>query len=386
MNRYTEVTRESWLSRLGNSFKNTFGGIILFLGAIVLLWWNEGRAVKTAKGLEEGSEQVLVLDEPVFDEKNNDKLIHLQGLINTQETLVDHQFNINVQAIKLKRTVEMYQWKETSKTSTQKKVGGGKETTKEYSYEKTWSSKLINSNQFEYRQGHENPNSLPYDNIALFATNLFLGDFSMTEDIIAQIDNYEGIKLTEKNVPADGGVIIQESENDQTLSKMFLGSGSTSTPQIGDVKVSFYQIPCGEYSIIAQQNNKSLKPFKTSTETTILIVSPGDVSAKEMFENAIRSNTVLTWALRFVGFGIMFFGLLTMASLLTTIADVVPLFGSIVNLGMKVFAGVVSFLTAMLVIGIAWIYYRPLLGGILIAVGIVTSLFFYKKSLDSKSI
>lgn len=39
----TEVQTESYFSRLGNSFKGIGGGLLLFLIAFPLLFWNEGR-------------------------------------------------------------------------------------------------------------------------------------------------------------------------------------------------------------------------------------------------------------------------------------------------------------------------------------------------------
>ena len=56
---YTETTRTSYGKRLGNSFGGIFTGLLLFIGATVLIWWNEGRAVKTDKMLKEAQGQVV---------------------------------------------------------------------------------------------------------------------------------------------------------------------------------------------------------------------------------------------------------------------------------------------------------------------------------------
>lgn len=49
---YQEVTKTSYGSRLGNSLKGILTGLVLLVAAIVLLWWNEGRAVKVSKMLK----------------------------------------------------------------------------------------------------------------------------------------------------------------------------------------------------------------------------------------------------------------------------------------------------------------------------------------------
>ena len=50
---YQEVTTTGYGTRVGNSFKSIGTGFVLLIAATALLWWNEGRAVKTAKMLEE---------------------------------------------------------------------------------------------------------------------------------------------------------------------------------------------------------------------------------------------------------------------------------------------------------------------------------------------
>src|SRR5258705_13600702 len=43
--RYVEVSRQGYFSRLANSFVGILIGFVLAIGAIPLLWWNEGHAV-----------------------------------------------------------------------------------------------------------------------------------------------------------------------------------------------------------------------------------------------------------------------------------------------------------------------------------------------------
>ena len=58
---FTEVTHQSWGSRLGGAFKGIVFGIILFIVSFPLLFWNEGRAVKRHKTLEEGGGAVWMV-------------------------------------------------------------------------------------------------------------------------------------------------------------------------------------------------------------------------------------------------------------------------------------------------------------------------------------
>lgn len=378
MDKFSKTTSENWFSRIGHSAKGAIGGVLLFIIAIIVLWWNEGRAVKTARGLEEGLENVVVLNEPILEDKNNNKLIHFYGPMVTEDSLYDVEFNVAVKAAKLTRNMEMYQWKETSKSSSKKKAGGGKETTTTYKYSKVWSSSLIDSDNFEEKIGHQNPNTMPFSDFEAEAADIHIGDFNLSKSVLAKINNYQPIMV---NTPAQ-----YKDKNSSKTQSIFIGQGTTSNPSIGDVRISFKAVPLSDYSIIAQQSSGILKPYKTSEDTEILLTEPGIVSADEMFQDAISANTTLTWMFRIVGFVMMFAGLSMMVQIIETIADIIPIIGTIAGLGMKLFAGVISFFVSMTIIGIAWIYYRPLLGGVLIAIGLGIALIFYKKSLNDRRV
>ncbi|MCD6454362.1 MAG: hypothetical protein J7L62_03575 [Candidatus Aminicenantes bacterium] len=131
--RYTEVTKESWFKRLGNAFKGILFGFLLIGISFVLLFWNEGRAVKTMKTLKEGKGIVVPIRADKLDPENNGKLVHVTGKATTEEILEDSVFNVSIRAIKLKRVVQMYQWKKVVTSKTKKKLGGETETVKTYS-------------------------------------------------------------------------------------------------------------------------------------------------------------------------------------------------------------------------------------------------------------
>jgi len=141
--RFKEVTRQSWFSRIGGAVMGVLVGLVLFVLAFPLLFWNEGRAVTTYKTLQEGGNIVVSVAADKVDPSNAGRLIHLTGLADTQATLTDPVFGVSAKALKLRRTVEMYQWKENSSSETTKKLGGGTETVTEYWYSREWSGELV---------------------------------------------------------------------------------------------------------------------------------------------------------------------------------------------------------------------------------------------------
>ena len=150
---FTEVSSQSWFSRIGGAIKGVLIGLILFVIAFPLLFWNEGRSVKRYKTLEEGGGAVISVTAEAVDPANDGKLVHMTGEAVTDVTLTDPEFGISANALKFKRIVEMYQWEESTEKETKKKVGGGTETKTTYSYSKTWSSSVIQSDSFKKPEG-----------------------------------------------------------------------------------------------------------------------------------------------------------------------------------------------------------------------------------------
>jgi len=51
----TEVTNTSWFARVGQAIVGVLIGLVAIVVSIGLLFWNEGRAIRTAQGLSEGA-------------------------------------------------------------------------------------------------------------------------------------------------------------------------------------------------------------------------------------------------------------------------------------------------------------------------------------------
>lgn len=134
---YTETTSTSYGQRLAGSAKGMIGGLLVFIIGTGLLWWNEGRTVRTAKAIGDAASHVeSVADVSKVDASLNGKLIHASAFADTKDTLTDDLFGVREQAIKLDRKVEYYQWVEHSQRKKRDKVGGGEETITTYTYER----------------------------------------------------------------------------------------------------------------------------------------------------------------------------------------------------------------------------------------------------------
>ena len=79
MDQFVEVSRQGWLSRIGNSFVGSLLGLVLVAVSFWLLWWNEGRAVERADSIAAGADAVVSVSADEVDDDNEGKLVHLSG-------------------------------------------------------------------------------------------------------------------------------------------------------------------------------------------------------------------------------------------------------------------------------------------------------------------
>ena len=372
---FSEVTSQGWLSRLGASIKGVLFGLVLLVVSVGLLWWNEGRAVKTAKSLTEGAAAVVSVPADPVDPSKDGKLVHTSGRAEVSGTLTDPLFGVSSPAIKLRRTVEMYQWDEDEDKETRKKTGGGTETVTTYSYRKRWSESLIDSDRFKRSGGHENPKTMPFDSELFTASEVKLGGFVLSSGLIADISSWESLRLD--TVPAGVAATTTPSTSMAEQSStgfvavdggLYQGS-NPGQPQIGDVRVQFSVVMPTDVSVVAQQTGHTFRPYQTKAGRALEMLDLGIVPADAMFEAAQKRNTTLTWVMRLVGFLVMFLGITLVFRPLVVVADVLPVLGNLLGLGVGVFAGFVAAIVSFFVIALAWIAFRPLIGiGLLVVV------------------
>ncbi|MCB1560429.1 MAG: TMEM43 family protein, partial [Xanthomonadales bacterium] len=368
---FREVTHRGWGSRLKGAFSGLLFGLLFIIAAFALEWWNEGRAVHRAQDLAEGEASVVSVAEAAVRTENNGKLVHVSGKVTADRKLTEPDFNFQVAALNLSRSVEMYQWTENRDSKTKKKIGGGTETVTEYSYKKEWSSRLHDSDDFHAPDGHRNPAGMPLDDGSWTAPGGRLGGFRLDQSMLSRLG---GKARFSPPAEARANDAAFKREGDE-----FYRGVDSGSPQVGDIRVSFSIIPEGTHSIIAQQSGSSLKPFTTSGGRELLLLRSGTVGADAMFEKAQADNTALTWLLRIGGVALMWLGFTFLFKPLVVLADVIPLAGRIVGAG----TGFVSLLLAVVLslgtIALAWLWYRPLLGLTLVGIAVVAFYFLFRR-------
>jgi hypothetical protein len=365
----TVVTTETWFSRMGNAFKGILLGVVLFLGSFALLFWNEGNAVQAYKALKEGKDSVVSIPTDQIgkvDPANEGKLVHLSGKATTEDTVRDSDFGIDKKAIRLERQAEIYQFKEHPHERSEKQTGGTVKHYTDYSYTEEWVSAPINSSSFN-NKNKVNTGTLEFASAKTPAAKVTVGAFTLSPSLVGMI--HDGVALKASDVGLDAAK--PEVKQNWKVAGEYIYRGNPASPAIGDQRIKLTLIMPQDVSLYSEQAGDSFKPFKTSTDVPLENLEPGTVSAVKMFANAQRVQDMWTWGLRLGGFVLMALGIALIFQPLVVFADVLPIAGNILSMGVAVFAALVALPLTLITIAIAWIVYRPVLGISLLAGAVV---------------
>lgn len=369
---YQVTTRTSYGKRLGKSSGGILSGIVLIIAAAALLWWNEGRAVKTAKMLNVASKECVdVADVSGIDASLNGKLIHAIAVAKTDETISDPDYPVKENAIRLIRKVEYYQWTESSTSTTKDKFGGGQETVTTYDYNKNWTGAPVNSAEFK-DPDYQGLNTVrvKVENAQETASAVAFGAYRLPTSMVRSIPCDTPVELPAE-MAADSTVHVSHNV-------LYYGK-DPGDPQIGDVRVTFTKAVGGEASILAKVTGDTFEPF-SSNGKNLCVLTMGSHSAESMFETEKAANKAFLWILRILGIVLAIAGFRNIFSLLVTLFKVVPPLAKVVGLGVGLVTGVLGIVWALIFILLAWIVYRPVLAISLLVVAVALIVWLIAKS------
>ncbi len=395
---YTETSTQSWLSRLGNSFKGMLFAIVLFVAATMLLFWNEGRTVGRAEAIKDAQETTISMENiDTIDPNYNGKLVHSVGVAKTKDVLTDNLIGISQNGINLKREVEFYQWVENESSQTEKNTGGSTTTTTSYTYEKDWAGAPIDSSMFKKPEGHKNMVNFQVEDADFYATNVTFGAYRLPDFLIklvnsntplnVNLDAQDKLKLKLK---AKQYMAAQSPEYQNLMAELIHIQGneiyigqSSAAPQVGDVRITYTYTPDSEISLIAKVAGDTFVKYFTKNGQNYFALAMGADSAQSMYKSDKDSNTLTAWGLRLLGLFLVCVSLSMFLAPIVTLADVLPFLGNIVSVGTKLTSNLLGTAWSVLVIAAAWFYYRPVVAIILIVIsgGIV---YLFAKEIKNK--
>ncbi|MBR0498542.1 MAG: TMEM43 family protein [Paludibacteraceae bacterium] len=396
---YTETQHTSYGGRLKNSLGGIGTGFLLFIGATVLLWWNEGRAVKTAKAINETEDVCVEMDNiNKLDAQFNGQVVHATGNATTNDSLVDAEFETGAVAVRLTRSVEYYQYVEEKHEETHDNVGGSQDKKITYTYKESWTDSPVNSGEFK-DPSYQNKNFV-YTNVETkesFAENVAFGAYKLNEKQIKSIsgDVAQDLKVSSSKIAAwnKACVAVAKSRGIEASDSMVHVNGNVvyygvnpNSPQIGDVRVTFTKVLPAEISIIAKVSGNTFTDYTAKNKNKFSRLEMGTKDAAEMFENSRDENSTLTWILRVLGIVLVIVGLRNLFDIVVSLLKVLPPLATVASLGVGLVCGVVGFVWSLLVIAIAWIFYRPVLAIIILAAVGALVYFLVKRSKKNEAV
>ena len=424
---YRVKSTTSYGGRLNKALKGIVGGFIMFIGGTILLFWNEGNFVKTKKAIQEAEGAcVAVEDVSKVDASLNGTLIHASAFADTKDELTDEAFGVTAVAIAINRKVEYYQWEENAKKETRDKIGGGQETITTYTYKQAWVDKPIDSMTFEDPQ-YTGKNTVLVPTVekqTVYAQNVSFGAYTLPGFFIESIkgNTPAEVNLTDEQkqawtkrlgaapaaapLPAatapaaDAAAPEEEAAPAPAVEPSAVPSATVpamihvvghivyfgrnpNAPEIGDMRITLTKVMPADVSIIGKVVGSTFGKFVAKNGKTFTRLEMGTVSPEEMFANALSENVLLVWILRLIGILLVIFGLNGIFGIITEILKVLPFLANIVGAGIGLVCFILGLAWSLIIIALAWLTYRPLIGVPLLVCSI--GLVYYLKKIAPKN-
>ena len=392
---YQETVTTGYGTRVKQSFKSIATGFTLFLGATAMLWWNEGNSVKTADMLEEAQGVCVEMENPnKKDASLEGQLVCGTAMTATTDLLTDKDFGFSVNAISMKRSVEYYQWDEKRTEETKQKLDGSEKKVVTYDYNLKWSSSPIGSKHFKEHSTHVNVVLAKFEDDEQWAEHVSFGAYNLNNSLIHSINAYEPLRpdmsddmlrVLDNTIQASYERHYTKKEglnsNDYNFvhvsdGQLYLGLDPNDS-KVGDVRINFEKVaPASEVTVVAVVDGDGFKPFKAKNGYTLEKLVMGRKDMNQFFENEQETNTFNTWAYRILGIVMVIGALKLIFGFVVTLTRIVPFLSTIVGWGVGVICTVLGVVWSLLVIAVAWLFYRPIVGIALLAIaGILVWIF-----------
>ena len=346
-------------------------GLLMVLGAGWLLFWNEGRAVKTQQALEEGRDAVITLLTVEKElESNEGCLVHARGSARTDESVREPLFGFEVPCLRLVRQVEYYQWVERKeKRHTQQGDGSAKMQT-HYHYTQRWVDRPVNSRMFRETH-HRNTVALDLPSESCWGAKcVHMGAFRLNAGQVSRAGEVAELSAAQVQLPPEWAARGAWSGNSFYVGSH--GPADADKPQIGDVRITWSAAPQQALvTLVAQQSGHTFVPYVAKSGYTVDLLRNGSYTAAEMFEHAMQQNQILCWVLRGVGVVLMLVGMCMALLVLRGLVGWIPLLGGLLESGVILVGMAVGVLVSLCVMASAWFFYRPLLAAGLIFFGVI---------------
>lgn len=339
--------KPGFFANLSSSFGGIIIGILMLIGGISLLWWNEHNNVKNIKNVKEMRDQVIDVSSKEVDSQYDGKLIATNGKLDyNNATLTDSELGVNVVSPALSRTVEVYQWIEESETN---------DDTTTYTYKKEWSEKFIDSEEFNTPAGHENP----VEDTIKYSSERFETEETLKVGAYTLSDSFKSLLSTDKKVSIPDELILPEGYTNYN-NRYITNSTDMASPQVGDIRISYEKADYKDVSVLGKQDSDTIVEYTTKNNTNIKKIVKGTTNGTGMINDIESANKFSKWMYRFLGTLLIVLGVGAILGPITTLIGYIPFLGNVVNSVIGVISFLIGLGIALIVIAISWFAARPI--------------------------
>lgn len=428
----SSVQHLTFCDRLGKACIGVVVGLILFVISVPLLGWNEFNYVRNEKILLQVEKDVVSVKcsdapnaqydgKPVFVSCMVQKAFDFAISPDCPNFIENDNHKANSAWFKVDSVI--YQFVEKTKSKTTKTGGGGETTETWYSYETEWvkepvdSSKFYCTSKFQSDKDHcsgilsaasiSNEGTIPDQLLSRrqVAPDYTVGIgglppndatmYHLPKELTEQISSSRPPTINVKAPSPIPGRRLNETQGTVRFAK-----GDQDT--VGDVQTIFAlaNILPGQSTLsvisLQQPNNKgpaagkgkSFAPWQTGMKGTMSEVSwlsEGSLTKEQMINEKRNANSGALWMLRFAGFFAMLIGLQLITGPIALMPEAVPCIGNflgeVVGCMLFVMNLCLSSALSLVIIGVAWLMARPLVGLIILLIaGIFIGIGFYVRS------
>ena len=319
-------------------------GILLVAAAIAGAYFAEQDTTRRYVIYMDGPGSASVLTSPQLSALSEGKLVYFFGNISTDSELRDRQLGVADKAIKFRRKVEVYQWKEDKVTGGVENPETGEILNKEnYKYTKDWMEGLLETLSFkkpidpETNEYRVNPSRALFESNEIKSSEVKVGDFKLPEGIIENFGEYEPVPVNEEllsKFPPEWQTRVKIIDG-----KYYIGKGTPENPVVGDYRISYEAVrPGALVTVVGRQVGNSIDSYMTKFNDDVMKIMPGKIPLDEMFSKVEKGNNILEWGIR--------------AAIIIFILIGTKLFVS--GVGSKISSIIFSIFIAALAFGIIW--------------------------------
>jgi hypothetical protein len=316
------VTREIYFYRpvplraqLASAIRFGFFGLVLVLGGVLLLLWNETRLDTI-----DLAQAAVPVDPSGATAAADGALVSVTGPLATTENVGDGLFLKPDHYLAVHRTVAMYSWVEEQTSQTQKVMNGVSQTTTTTRYRLAWAHPPEDSSQFKDPAGHRNPPPALADGVyraqtgAVGAYTLDLGKLTLPAEL--------PLSPNAQNTTLSGGAVLADQQS------IFDGKGSPVAPQLGDLRIQYAVVPSGlQVTAFGRLQGHALVPYADASGQQFYAIYAGSRADALAAYQSARTESV--WVFRLVGFLVVFVGMWIVCAPLLTLLEAVPFIGNV---------------------------------------------------------